>query len=280
MGDFLKRMAIDSVRRVGNARRLRSEGELHQMLQSVATPARLSLSREGFDLIAEFKRSAPSSRSLTGSSQRNSPIEYASSCQRAGVAAISVVTEPNEFDGSLEQLTEIATATNVPVMRKDFLVDPYQLLEARVAGASGVLLILKLLDRHQLEDMFAAAAEFDLFVLLEAFDKEDLDRIEAAIFDAARLGVVVLAGVNCRNLRSLRISPVRFERLAQHLPRDALLVAESGLATLADVRSVAALGYSLALVGSALMQTPAPGQLVTNMIHAGRLETRKLCAYA
>ena len=122
---------------------------------------------------------------MTGSSQRNSPIEYASSCQRAGVAAISVVTEPNEFDGSLEQLTEIATATNVPVMRKDFLVDPYQLLEARVAGASGVLLILKLLGRHQLEDMFAAAAELDLFVLLEAFDKQDLDRIEAAIFDAA-----------------------------------------------------------------------------------------------
>ncbi len=280
MVDFLKRMAIESVRRVGNARRLRSEGELYQMLPPVTPPVRLSLSREGFDLIAEFKRSAPSNKSLTGSSQRNSPIEYVLSCQRAGVAAISAVTEPNEFGGSLELLTEIVAATNVPVMRKDFLVDPYQLLEARVAGASGVLLILKLLGRHQLEDMFAAAAELGLFVLLEAFDKDDLDRVEEAIFDAARLGVVVLAGVNCRDLRSLRISPARFERLAKYLPRDALLVAESGLATPADVRSVAALGYSLALVGSALMQTVVPGQLVTNMIHAGRLETRKLCAYA
>ena len=279
MGDFLKRMAIESVRRVGTARHLRSEGTLHRALLAASPATRLSLSREGFDLIAEFKRSAPSNRLLTGSLQCNSPIEYASSCQRAGVAAISVVTEPKEFGGSLEQLTEIAAATHVPVMRKDFLIDPYQMLEARVAGASGVLLILKLLDRHQLEDMFAAAAELDLFVLLEAFDREDLDRLEEAMFQAARLGVAVLAGVNCRNLRSLRISPARFERLARYLPRDAVLVAESGLATPADVRSVAALGFSLALVGSALMQALAPGQLVTNMIHAGRMETRNLCAY-
>lgn len=280
MGDFLKRMTVESIRRVGKARRLRSERELHQALPAATPVRRLSLSREGFDLIAEFKCCAPSNRLLTSSPHRNSQIEYASTCQRAGVAAMSVVTEPKEFGGSLAHLTEIAAATNAPVMRKDFLVDPYQMLEARVAGASGVLLILKLLDRHQLGDMLAAAAELDLFVLLEAFDREDLARLEEAILDAARFGVVVLAGVNCRNLRSLRVNPSRFERLARYLPRDALLVAESGLATPADVRSVAALGYSLALVGSAVMQAPAPGQLVTNMIYAGRMEIRNPCAYA
>jgi indole-3-glycerol phosphate synthase len=156
-------------------------------------------------------------------------------------------------------------------MRKDFLVAPAQVLEARAAGASGVLLITAMLSDTSLRLMLDIAFEHGLFVLLESFDAADLVRLHEQLldrdFDEAGNGRL-LFGVNTRNLRTLAVEPGRLEALAPLLP-DGRAVAESGLATPADAAAVAAYGYSLALVGTALMKSEDPAGLIAAMKRAG-----------
>ena len=185
------------------------------------------------------------------------PVSRLTGYAQGGAAVVSVLTEPTRFDGSLDHLriaVDTLTPLGVPVMRKDFLVDPYQLLEARVRGASGVLLILKMVERPVLVAMLDRAAELGLFVLLEAFDAADLDA--AAELAAERRGrsEQVLMGLNCRNLETLAIDPRRFGALRDRLPAGWPPVAESGVEKPRDAASVAALGYRLALVGTSLMK--------------------------
>ena len=227
----------------------------------------------GFDLIAELKLRSPAAGVLADAAE-DLPVRvqrYA----RAGAAAVSVLTEPSRFDGSLEHLKVAAralSAARVPVMRKDFLVDPYQILEARAAGASGVLLILRMLDDAELAALTDCALESGLFALLEAFDEPDLERAGALV--EARRGAtgaaLLLVGVNCRDLATLQVVPGRLEQLAPRLPAHVARVAESGVTSTADAARVAAAGYDLALVGSALMGEGDPGRLVAAMLAAGR----------
>jgi indole-3-glycerol phosphate synthase len=158
-------------------------------------------------------------------------------------------------------------------MRKDFLVDPYQVLEARAAGAGGVLLILRMLRREQLAEMLEIATEHGLFALLEAFDARDLD-LARELIAGRRRSDGVLVGVNCRDLTSLAVVPERFAELAAHLPPGVPAVAESGVATPADAQTVRALGYRLALIGSALMAREDAGVLVAEMLAAARTLSR------
>ncbi len=144
-------------------------------------------------------------------------------------------------------------------MRKDFLTDPYQVLEARAAGAGGVLVIVTMLDDATARLLVDTARELGLFVLLEAFDRADLERL-AAFDEPADAGPPVLAGVNCRDLRDLDVRFSRFVELAPYLPRHLPAVAESGIGGVDDVRSVARSGYRLALVGSSLMRAAGPGR--------------------
>jgi indole-3-glycerol phosphate synthase len=157
-------------------------------------------------------------------------------------------------------------------MRKDFLVDAYQVLEARAAGASGILLIAAMLTDAGLEELLAASRELGLFVLLETFDSGDLERI--ARLSLPRDGPAVLVGVNSRNLRTLAVDFGRFAELAGRIRTDLPAVAESGIANTGDIEAVARLGYRLALVGSALMQDGDPGRTVAACVAAGR-EARK-----
>jgi indole-3-glycerol phosphate synthase len=198
---------------------------------------------------------------------------------RAGAAAVSVLTEPERFDGSLEHL-ELAAASlrkvQVPAMRKDFLVDPYQVLEARVAGASGILLIVRMLAAAELDELTDCAFEQGLFVLMEAFDEVDIERLHRLVaarsgqLAAAANGSRLLVGLNCRDLATLEVVPGRLEQLASSLPASVPRVAESGLATARDAGGIAAAGYDLALVGSALMSAADPAQLMRDMLSAGR----------
>jgi len=151
---------------------------------------------------------------------------------------------------------------DIPVMRKDFLVDPVQVLEARAAGASGILLILRMLDDVRLDQMVELAQELGMFVLLEAFDAEDLAR--AAHFKG------VFLGLNCRDLSTLAVDNERFEALASAFVGDQIRVAESGMSDPEDARRVAGMGYTLALVGSALMRAEDPGALIADMTAAGQ----------
>jgi indole-3-glycerol phosphate synthase len=194
----------------------------------------------------------------------------------AGAAAVSVLTEPTRFDGSLTHLTDAASALaphHVPAMRKDFLVDPYQVLEARAAGAGGVLLILRMLSRETLGALIECARTQGLFILLEAFDAQDLEHMgEIVAADAGRSAL--LAGVNCRDLATLEVVPERLLELAPLLPRAVPQVAESGVADAEDARRLAAAGYRLILVGSALMRDQDPVGLARALIEAGRAARR------
>ena len=277
---FLATMAAGSRARTALARAALPEGELRARLRDRPPPPPLRLSLRGFDLIAEMKLRSPALGQLRDAATDDLELRVRSYAE-AGAAAVSVLTEPSRFDGSLSHLERAAAALAplaVPVMRKDFLVDPYQVLEARAAGAGGVLLILRMLDRGVLGDLLDTALDQQLFVLLEAFDEQDIDTAMSLLGSrtAAATGGVLL-GVNCRDLVSLRVVPGRLEAMAAHLPDSLPKVAESGLATAADAARLAAAGYDLALVGSALMGNDHPGELAAQMLQAGR-RMRRSCS--
>jgi indole-3-glycerol phosphate synthase len=265
--DFLSRMGAASRARARSARAREPETALLNRAQAMPKPPPLTL--HAFDVIAELKLRSPAQGLLTPAAfDRGTQVQtYA----RAGAAAVSVLTEPDEFQGSLEHLRAAAEqleGTGCPVMRKDFLTEPYQVIEARAAGAGGVLVIADLLDDAELAAIVACAGELGLFVLLEAFTAADLDRIQLLELDSTRAPVLV--GVNCRNLRDLSVDFARFAELAPRLPADLPCVAESGIESPADARKVAALGYGLVLVGSALMRDRDPAAAVANLLAAGR----------
>jgi len=263
MSDFLQQMAILSKQRAA----------------AVRAPAPVTLDKPviglalgAFDVIAEIKDRSPSEGALAGPAR--SRLQQADLYQQGGAAAISVLTEPSRFAGDLAHLQEVAAHSELPVMRKDFLVDPVQVLEARAAGASGVLLIVAMLDDAKLLDMLDCAWDHSLFVLLESFDHDDLQRSDALLkisrhADKARARELLI-GINTRNLRTLEVDGDRLGNLAQHLPAAASAVAESGLRTPHDAAAAKTMGYDLALVGTALMRSDDPRQLLNDMLSAGR----------
>ncbi len=237
-----------------------------------ALPPVPKLTLRGFDLIAEVKLRSPAVGLLKAAGEEDVGARVATYA-RAGAAAVSILTEPSRFDGSLEDLaagSRALASLSVPAMRKDFLVDDYQVLEGRVAGASGVLAILRMLPRADLERLIDSALGLDMFVLLEAFDEPDLE-LAHALVDARRAQRdLLLVGINSRDLATLKVVPGRLDQLAPSLPSGVARVAESGVATVADAARVAAAGYDLALVGSALMSAADPAALARGMLDAGR----------
>ena len=184
-----------------------------------------------------------------------------------------MLTEPTRFDGALEHLVSAAEALRafaVPALRKDFIVDPYQLLEARAAGAGGVLLIVRMLSPAQLAELLALARGLGLFVLLEAFDAADLERTHDCVAGHPAGAAPLLIGVNCRDLDTLAVAPERFETLAAALPAGCPAVAESGVADPGQARRVRGLGYRLALIGTALMAAADPEWLLTRILAEAR----------
>jgi len=239
-----------------------------------APPLRLD---RPFELIAEYKRRSPALGTLASRNERLTTRVTAYA--RAGAAAVSVLTEPERFDGSLAHLANAAAVLaplGVPVLRKDFLVDPYQLYEARAAGAGGVLLIARMLSGDDLQEMLDCARELRLFTLVETFDAADIARATAAIQQAraADHAARVLLGVNCRDLGTLEVLPFRFRELAPLLPPDIPCVAESGIAAADQCADVARAGYRSALVGGSLMSEADPVAVVRAMLAAGRAAAR------
>jgi indole-3-glycerol phosphate synthase len=271
---FLEQMAATSVARVRTAKASVAEVTLLERAQRTPAPPPLRLAADGFDLIAELKLRSPAAGAL-GAAEA-SVAEYVTAYAHAGAAAVSVLTEPTRFDGALTHLSDAARALaphRVPAMRKDFLVDPYQVLEARVAGAGGVLLILRMLSRETLGALIECARSQGMFVLLEAFDAGDLERMHEVVAADARRSTL-LAGVNCRDLATLEVVPERLLELAPLLPGGVPPVAESGVAAAEDARRLAAAGYRLLLVGSALMRDQDPAGLARALIAAGRAARR------
>jgi indole-3-glycerol phosphate synthase len=277
MSGFLDDMARSSAERVTQARISESLDELQRRAKAACPSAPLRLSKAGFDVIAELKLRSPAAGALSEPSGDwlKRVVDYA----RGGAAAVSVLTEPSRFDGSLEHLRQASRALRplgVPAMRKDFLVDPYQVLEARAAGAGGVLVIVRMLSRSQITPLLDVAAEHEMFVLLEAFDAADLAAARELLVlreaDRANRGRPdnILIGINCRDLQTLKVVPERFATLAPQLPGSWPAVAESGVASAADALRMMRLGYRVALIGTALMSRDDPAQLLREILATTR----------
>lgn len=270
-------MASRSRDRVEAARARESIADL--TVRANASPAPLALELSGFDLIAELKLRSPAQGGLADAAFN--PSRQLAAYAAGGAAVVSVLTEPSEFKGELPHLQEAVALLRpmaCPVMRKDFLVDPYQVIEARANGASGVLLIAAMLSDADLDEMIAAASELQLFVLLEAFDSDDLARIARLNLKAGSPRMLV--GVNSRNLKTLAVDFDRFRQLSGEIRDDVPAVAESGIKNAGDIETIARLGFGLALVGSSLMRDADVQQTVAGFVAAGRaaLQERSTCS--
>src|SRR5512135_3305863 len=272
---LLTDMLHSGLRRVAEARERVPEAALRAAVLATPAPPPLHLDRHGFDVIAELKLRSPSLGDLSAATV--DPVGRLEAYAEGGAAVCSILTEPTRFDGDLEHLrlaAETLQPFGVPAMRKDFLVDPYQVIEARAYGASGVLLIVRMVPREQLIAMLDCAAELGLFVLLEAFDADDLAVAEAIAREREGRDEQVLMGLNCRDLETLEIDPRRFAELRGRLPFQWPAVAESGVLTPDDAARVVRLGYRMALVGTSLMRRTDPARAVQELVEAGRKALR------
>jgi indole-3-glycerol phosphate synthase len=258
-------------RRVAEARERVPEAALRAAVRATPTPPPLRLDPEGFDVIAELKLRSPSLGDLSAATL--DPVRRLEAYAQGGAAVCSILTEPTRFDGDLDHLrlaAETLQPFGVPAMRKDFLVDPYQVIEARACGASGILLIVRMVPRDALIEMLDCAADLGLFVLLEAFDADDLEVATSIARERAGRDEQVLMGLNCRDLETLEIDPRRFASLRGRLPVEWPAVAESGVQSPQDAARVAGLDYRLALVGTSLMRRGDPAEAVRELVEAGR----------
>lgn len=274
--DFLSEIIEAKRKRVAAAKARRPIDGLRELAQSARARPRHRLAHALSDsrhpnIIAEFKRRSPSKGKIN---EQADPETVAQMYESGGAAAISVLTEEDYFDGCLEDLTTVRRAASLPVLRKDFIVDAYQVYESAMAGADALLLIVAALDDEMLRRLRTIAEdELGLDALVEVHTKAELDR---AIRCGARL-----IGVNNRDLRTFEVSTETSVLLARAAPPDAILVSESGL-TPDEVRRLHAVGYKGFLVGEALMRSANPAQAVRDFIGApeplsSRTVVTKIC---
>ena len=220
------------------------------------------------NVIAECKRRSPSRGILRAAYE---PAQIAAGYERAGAAAISVLTEPGFFDGSLGHLESVRAAVRIPLLRKDFIVDDYQLLEARAAGADAILLIVAALSDADLERLAAAADQLGLAALVEVHSAPECERALSCLHGDKSLSWVI--GVNNRNLRTLQVDLEASHLIARALPDDVVAVSESGLKTPDDLRAMTALGYKAFLIGERFMVTPDPGATLAGLLASVKRES-------
>jgi indole-3-glycerol phosphate synthase len=250
---------IEGVREDLAARR-GSMGALHERIdaQAPALNAHSFLSRDEMNVIAEVKRSSPSKGNLAPISD---PAALAEKYQEAGAAAVSVLTEQRRFGGSLADLDAVRSRIEIPVLRKDFMVDEYQFLEARAHGADIVLLIVAALSKSQLKDFYDLATELGMASLVEVHTQSEL---ESAMEISPRI-----VGVNSRNLKTLEVSASVFEELIPTIPSSVIRVAESGISTRGDVAQAQKAGATAILVGESLVKSGDPISAMRELLGRG-----------
>jgi indole-3-glycerol phosphate synthase len=239
---------VDGVREDLAARRL-PLSQIHEAMEKAAQPldAYTFLSQSEMNVIAEVKRTSPSKGELAAITD---PAALAMQYQEAGASAVSVLTEGRRFGGSLADLDAVRNRVTIPVLRKDFMVDEYQFLEARAHGADIVLLIVAALSRSQLKDFYDLSCELDMASLIEVHTAQEL---ESAMEISPRM-----IGINSRNLKTLDVDTKAFADLIPQIPAEIIRVAESGIATRSDVQGAQAAGASVILVGETLVKSGDP----------------------
>lgn len=251
-GTVLDRILAQTARDVAMRREQTSPAELEKRATDRARPLDLgaALRRRTMSVIAEFKRASPSRGRFP---VEIDPAGVAADYVNGGAAAISVLTDEPFFQGSMADLTAVASVAHaasvpVPVLRKDFIVDDYQLIEALAIGADVVLLIVAALEQVALERLMRAASGLGLSTLVEIHDELELDRA----LDAG----AEIVGINNRDLRTFHVDLAVTERLAPAIPSETLVVGESGIFTIADVKRLHAAGARAVLVGESLIVSP------------------------
>jgi indole-3-glycerol phosphate synthase len=239
---------IEGVREDLAARRL-PLSQIHEAMENVAKPldAYAFLSHSEMNVIAEVKRSSPSKGALAPITD---PAALAEQYQEAGASAVSVLTERRRFAGSLEDLDAVRARVTIPVLRKDFMIDEYQFLEARAHAADIVLLIVAALSRSQLKDFYDLSCELGMASLIEVHTAQEL---ESAMEISPRM-----IGINSRNLKTLDVDTRAFTDLIPQIPVEIIRVAESGISTRSDVQAAQSAGASVILVGEALVKSGDP----------------------
>ncbi len=250
MTSVLERILEETRVRVAAKKQTTPLGELKERsTQGHTRGFRHALDGPGIGVIAEFKRRSPSAGPLR---EHADVSEIAAAYERGGASAMSVLTEEHNFEGSLADLRTARAACDLPLLRKDFVVDPYQLYEARAAGADAVLLIVAALRASELASLHETAVSLGLDVLVEVHDSDEL-----AV--AASAGASLI-GVNNRDLRDFSVDISRTSQLLAEMPSGATVVSESGISTPAQLCELEAQGVAAVLVGETLMRAPDPGE--------------------
>jgi indole-3-glycerol phosphate synthase len=218
--------------------------------------------QNGFGIIAELKKASPSRGVLRGTFHVGG---LAMQLERAGASALSVLTEEQFFSGSLDYLREASAASDLPCLRKDFIVDEYQLHEARANSADAILLIAAALSDAELQSLYSEARELGLDALCEVHNEAELERVAAIGAD--------VVGVNSRDLRTLQVDMTTHARLAPHLPKNALRIAESGISNGVEIGELKKHGYQAFLVGELLMKSDDPGPVLAKLIADAKAAT-------
>lgn len=205
-------------------------------------------------VIAEIKKASPSKGIIR---EDFDPVRIAQSYERHGASALSVLTDEPFFQGSLAHMDAVSSLSGIPVLRKDFIVDPYQIYEARAYGADAVLLIVRILDNGQLRELHACAAELGLHVLTECYDRGDWKRLD--------FGMTTVAGVNNRDLDTFEVDLHRGVALLAEAPEGILRVSESGITTAGDLLLLRDSGIHSALIGESFMRAADPGKALSDL---------------
>jgi indole-3-glycerol phosphate synthase len=253
------RARLAKTRRSADLRALERELE-RQAEQHVPRGFRRSLlerSKDGIAVIAELKKASPSKGLIRADFH---PVELAKDLEAAGAAALSVLTDEEFFQGSLENLRKASAAVKIPCLRKDFIVDEFQLLEARANSADAVLLIVAALSSDELNKLGAAARRRGLDVLCEVHDNQELQQLLDAGFD--------LIGVNARDLKTFKVDLETALALAEKIPAGVVRVAESGIHSAEDVTKLRSAGYNAFLIGESLMRAERPGNALRSLLEA------------
>jgi indole-3-glycerol phosphate synthase len=253
------RRRVRECRTTADLRELERQAGLHVPRRFRA--ALESARRTGAAIIAELKKASPS-RGLIRSDF--DPVELARQLEQAGATALSVLTDKEFFQGSLDNLRSASANTQLPCLRKDFILDEFQILEARANCADAVLLIVAALSRAELKSILGRAQGLQLDVLCEVHEQSELQ----TALDAG----CNLIGVNNRDLRSFRVDLNTAFRLAPGIPADVLAVAESGIETGADIVKLRDAGYGAVLIGETLMKAPAPGEALRELLKSAAIQ--------